>query len=268
MHTTCVFWDFADNCKIQGSYENFVLTNCAAATNNGFGKSTGSITNISWSYVAHMVRQKRFTKAQCLEMDLALKMVQGKTNVFSISGWNNDTKRMYLRPWARHYIHTFCESCWWAQVSMFIVMRFLTPRHVMCIRRCSNSSSRSSATCREDLSSSRISRMATRAYESPQLICVKSKLLVSNCSIYFTIILIAVGLGDYLHLQDPSREWQEHFQHVLMFCKTHVQRNFAKKFPLTQWGTGSSSCGTCQPRTSFLSKCEAFAQYILNSLLG
>jgi hypothetical protein len=28
---------------------------------------------------------------------LAFKMVQGKTNFFSISGWNNDTKRMYLR---------------------------------------------------------------------------------------------------------------------------------------------------------------------------
>lgn len=42
---------------------------------------------------------------------------------------------------------------------------------------------------------------------------------------------MAEGLGDYLHLQDPSWEWQEHLQHILIFCKTHVERNFAKRFP-------------------------------------
>ena len=36
---------------------------------------------------------KAFTKVQCLEMDLSFKMVEGKTNVFSLAGWNDDTKR-------------------------------------------------------------------------------------------------------------------------------------------------------------------------------
>jgi hypothetical protein len=30
---------------------------------------------------------------------------------------------------------------------------------------------------------------------------------------------------------DPSREWHEHLQYMILFCKTHVQHNFAKKFP-------------------------------------
>jgi hypothetical protein len=41
---------------------------------------------------------------------------------------------------------------------------------------------------------------------------------------------LCIGFGDFLHQLDPQREWQEHLQHVLIFCKTHVQRNFAKKF--------------------------------------
>lgn len=39
-----------------------------------------------------------------------------------------------------------------------------------------------------------------------------------------------LGFGDFLHELDPSREWAEHLTHVLIFCKTHVQRNFQKKF--------------------------------------
>lgn len=30
---------------------------------------------------------------------------------------------------------------------------------------------------------------------------------------------------------DPSRNWDEHLQHMLIFCKVHVLRNFRKKFP-------------------------------------
>ena len=36
---------------------------------------------------------KAFQHAQCLEMDLAFKMVQGKTNLFSIEDWCEETKR-------------------------------------------------------------------------------------------------------------------------------------------------------------------------------
>ena len=45
-------------------------------------------------------------------------------------------------------------------------------------------------------------------------------------------MLNTTGLGDYLHQVDPSREWHEHLQHILVFCTVHLKRNFAKKFPM------------------------------------
>lgn len=38
---------------------------------------------------------KAFTNVQCIEMDLSFKMVQGKTNVFSISAWNAEAKSKF-----------------------------------------------------------------------------------------------------------------------------------------------------------------------------
>ena len=38
---------------------------------------------------------KAFTKVQCIEMDMSFKMVQGKTNVFSISAWNAEAKSKF-----------------------------------------------------------------------------------------------------------------------------------------------------------------------------
>jgi hypothetical protein len=38
---------------------------------------------------------KAFSKVHCIEMDLSFKMVQGKTNVFSIAGWDDQVKRMF-----------------------------------------------------------------------------------------------------------------------------------------------------------------------------
>ncbi|PGG94966.1 hypothetical protein AJ80_10071, partial [Polytolypa hystricis UAMH7299] len=42
----------------------------------------------------------------------------------------------------------------------------------------------------------------------------------------------APGFGDFLHDLDPSKTWSEHLQHTVIFCQTHVQRNFFKKFKL------------------------------------
>jgi len=36
---------------------------------------------------------KAFIQVQCAQMDLAFKMIQGSTNVFSICSWNEDVKR-------------------------------------------------------------------------------------------------------------------------------------------------------------------------------
>jgi hypothetical protein len=46
-----------------------------------------------------------------------------------------------------------------------------------------------------------------------------------------SICLHYIGFGDYLHSIDPSREWDEHLQYMLVFCLVHVKRNFAKRFP-------------------------------------
>jgi hypothetical protein len=38
------------------------------------------------------------------------------------------------------------------------------------------------------------------------------------------------GLGDYLHDKYKAYTWDEHLQHILVFCQVHVKRNFRKKF--------------------------------------
>ena len=38
---------------------------------------------------------KAFQHVTCMEMDLSFKMVQGKTNLFSIAGWDDNSKRMH-----------------------------------------------------------------------------------------------------------------------------------------------------------------------------
>ena len=35
----------------------------------------------------------------------------------------------------------------------------------------------------------------------------------------------AAGLGRYLHDIDPTRTWQMHVQHVIVFCRIHYARN-------------------------------------------
>lgn len=38
------------------------------------------------------------------------------------------------------------------------------------------------------------------------------------------------GLGEYLQDQDPTRTWEEHLQHTLIFCRVHVHRNLWSKY--------------------------------------
>lgn len=45
------------------------------------------------------------------------------------------------------------------------------------------------------------------------------------------MLKLFLGLGDYLHSLDRSRTWEEHLQYILVFCITHLKRNFAKKYP-------------------------------------
>jgi hypothetical protein len=44
------------------------------------------------------------------------------------------------------------------------------------------------------------------------------------------MLTICTGLGDFLASRDPSRTWEEHLQHILVFCQVHLKRNLLKKF--------------------------------------
>ena len=43
---------------------------------------------------------KAFQHVTCIEMDLSFKMVRGKTNLFSIAGWDENSKRMHALCYA------------------------------------------------------------------------------------------------------------------------------------------------------------------------
>ena len=40
-----------------------------------------------------------------------------------------------------------------------------------------------------------------------------------------------LGFGDFLHSLDKAKRWEEHLQHMVVFCRVHVKRNFAKEWP-------------------------------------
>ena len=49
--------------------------------------------------------------------------------------------------------------------------------------------------------------------------------------IYYTYTNSLLGLRDYLHSLDLTREWDEHLQYILVFYIVHLKCNFVKKFP-------------------------------------
>ena len=56
-----------------------------------------------------------------------------------------------------------------------------------------------------------------------RLIYIKNKLVVSICCIYPLYTpnryLQYIDFGDYLYTINPSRKWDEHLQHILVFCQ-------------------------------------------------
>ena len=46
------------------------------------------------------MQAKAFQRVTCIEMDLLFKIVQGKTNLFLIAGWDENSK----------YIHIICHA--------------------------------------------------------------------------------------------------------------------------------------------------------------
>ncbi|KAI9751102.1 MAG: hypothetical protein M1835_001264, partial [Candelina submexicana] len=136
---------------------------------------------------------KAFLNQACLEMDLAFKMVQGKTNVYSISGWNEDVQR----------INVYCYA--WINVEttngyhqMFTQM-FQTLAEVG----------------RQDIQFPHIDR-GENGIRTFTVDMDKKQ---------------ARGFGEFLHDLDSSREWHEHLEHMLVFCQVHTKRNFKKRFP-------------------------------------
>ena len=46
------------------------------------------------------------------------------------------------------------------------------------------------------------------------------------------IYLQYTGFGDYLYIINPSCEWDEHLQYILVFYLIYIKRNFIKRFPI------------------------------------
>jgi hypothetical protein len=43
-------------------------------------------------------------------------------------------------------------------------------------------------------------------------------------------MLIVLGIGNYLHELDARRSWQEHIQHIFIYCLVHFFRGIDAKF--------------------------------------
>ncbi|OJD12483.1 hypothetical protein ACJ73_09344, partial [Blastomyces percursus] len=133
---------------------------------------------------------KLFTSAQCIEMDLAFKMIKGSVNVFSITGWSEieNTTLIYA------YVFTNIETRK-SYAEMFISLFKLLGQVARTTIQFSHIHGDGLQTVTVDM-------------------CKKQ----------------APGFGDFLHSLDPTKTWSEHLQHMLIFCRTHLQRNFRKKF--------------------------------------
>ncbi|KAH8684403.1 hypothetical protein BGZ60DRAFT_165405 [Tricladium varicosporioides] len=134
--------------------------------------------------------------AQCehLEIDMSFKMVAGKTNLFSFVGWDSLSKRIIP------YCYAFTN--WNTRPGYKVLF---------------------------DLLFSTLAEAGRFIIHFPHIHQTSTGLRTIGLDMCKKQ---AGGLGDYFHEKDPSREWYEHLQHILVFCTVHLKRNFAKKFPL------------------------------------
>lgn len=134
----------------------------------------------------------RFTAQQFLEIDLSFKMVAGKPTLFSITGWDDQVNRTDT------YAYAFLSRAGLDIYQLVFRLIFDTISNI------------------------------TGEF-------VKWHHIHSGAGIHVVTADMdgaqAHGLGEYLHMLDPSRDWEEHLQYILIFCQVHIRRNFRKRFP-------------------------------------
>ncbi len=88
------------------AYSAHILNTCSIRCSAGYAFDRLRDSDDQWIRKIHFfdeehflvicctyAQAKAFVQVQCMEMDLSFKMIQGSTNVFSISNWNEDAKR-------------------------------------------------------------------------------------------------------------------------------------------------------------------------------
>ncbi|KAJ6002324.1 hypothetical protein N7522_007551 [Penicillium canescens] len=139
---------------------------------------------------------KLFQSVRYIEMDLAFKMVAGKTNVFTIASWNEEGNRINTYAYAfmnldtRRAYATLFER-------LFKVLGDVGRKPVSWAYQLGGD---------DDAEGIRTVTLDMCKKQAP-------------------------GLGDYLASRDPRWNWHEHLERVLLFCEVHVKRAFFKKFP-------------------------------------
>ncbi|KAI1406805.1 hypothetical protein F5Y13DRAFT_196782 [Hypoxylon sp. FL1857] len=156
--------------------------------------------DISRYFVICMTKKQAEAFRDCahIQMDLSFKMVHGQTNLYSVVGLNEITNGIEVFAYVflnwettESYYQLFCRMFHWLGVVSGTPVRF---KHIQGVQPGQAGTPVSTATL--DM-------------------CKKQ----------------AHGLGRYLGDLDPSKSWQEHLQHVVIFCKVHLRRGFQSKFP-------------------------------------
>jgi hypothetical protein len=172
---------------------------------------------------------KLFQDVRHIEMDLAFKMVQGKTNVFTMSGWNEragrktSTSYLYL-----HYTNLSIELNTYLYAFMNLETRVsykvLFEKAFKILGNIGREPIKWAYQLGSDDSCEGIRTITVDMCkkQAPGRLCI--------CLAYVKPMLTRIGLGDYLATLDPRMSWSEHLEYVLILCETHVQRAFKKKF--------------------------------------
>ncbi|KAI1370044.1 hypothetical protein F4677DRAFT_460196, partial [Hypoxylon crocopeplum] len=158
-------------------------------------------------YFVICITQKQasaFRDCAHIQMDLSFKMVHGQTNLYSVVGLNEitheiDTFAYVFLNWetTEAYFKLFSRMFYWLGRISGTPVRF---KHI------------------HGPNPDHIGRPVSTATLD---MCKKQ----------------AHGLGQYLHGLDPSKSWQEHLPHVVIFCKVHLVRGFHSKYPKCDLGS-------------------------------
>ncbi|KAL2809196.1 hypothetical protein BJX63DRAFT_406556 [Aspergillus granulosus] len=133
-----------------------------------------------------------FQKAQFIHVDISLQKVQGKTNLYSVSGWSEE------------------HQCTVSYAHAFINLDSRKAYHIM-FRKMFEMLAKVS---RQDVHFTHIHNTQHGIRAITTDMCMKQ----------------GPGLGDYLHEIHPALEWDEHLLHILIFCQVYLKRSFRKKF--------------------------------------